>query len=177
MKEVPLPDQLQGDELRFKQVLINLIKNAIKFTKRGYIRILAAYDDMAGQIRVQICDSGKGIEPAEIPLLCHQFGKLYRTAEINSDGIGLGLMISKALVEKTGGTLEIFSEGVDRGSVFAFSMNMLDVSVTSDSECNQSSSLRSLLDFQSQGLLHIDNTTTMVPEERKYRRNPPKAVN
>ena len=59
------------------------------------------------------------------------------------------MMISKALVEKTGGTLEIFSEGVDRGSVFAFSMNMLDVSVTSDSECNQSSSLRSLLDFQS----------------------------
>ena len=71
MKEVPLPDQLQGDELRFKQVLINLIKNACKFTKRGYIRILAAYDDMAGQIRVQISDSGKGIEPAEIPLLCH----------------------------------------------------------------------------------------------------------
>ena len=91
------------------------------------MRIIAGYDEIAGQIMVHVCDNGKGIAPSEIPQLCHKFGKLYRTADINSDGIGLGLMISKALIEKTGGKLDIFSEGIDRGSVFAFSMNMAKV--------------------------------------------------
>ena len=73
---------------------------------------------------MQICDSGKGIAPDEIPQLCHKFGKLFRTAEINSDGIGLGLMISKALVDRNGGELQIHSDGIDLGSIFAFSMKM-----------------------------------------------------
>ena len=71
------------------------------------MRIIAGYDEIAGQIMVHVCDNGKGIAPSEIPQLCNKFGKLFRTAEINSDGIGLGLMISKALIEKTGGKLEI----------------------------------------------------------------------
>lgn len=60
-------------------------------------------------MRVHVCDSGQGIDPDEIPLLCRKFGKLFRTAEMNSEGIGLGLMITKALVEKHEGELEIFS--------------------------------------------------------------------
>ena len=65
---------------------------------------------------------------------------------MNSDGIGLGLMISKALVKKTGGKLNIFSEGIDRGSVFAFSMNMQIMSESSESE-NICSFLTNKLDF------------------------------
>ena len=91
------------------------------------MRIIAGYDEIAGQILVQVCDNGKGIAPSEIPKLCKKFGKLTRTVEINSDGIGLGLMISKALIEKTGGKLEIYSGGIDCGSVFAFSMDMSKV--------------------------------------------------
>ena len=71
------------------------------------MRIISGYDKIAGQILVQVCDNGKGITRSEIPQLCKKFGKLFRTAESNSDGIGLGLMISKALIEKTGGKLEI----------------------------------------------------------------------
>jgi len=78
-------------------------------------------------MRVHVCDSGKGITPDEIPQLCNKFGKLFRTAEINSEGIGLGLMISKALVDRNGGRLEIHSKGIDRGSTFAFSMQMSEV--------------------------------------------------
>lgn len=71
---------------------------------------------------VHVVDSGKGIDASEIPLLCQKFGKLFRTAEMNSEGIGLGLMISKALVEACGGRLQIASDGVDQGSVFKFTM-------------------------------------------------------
>ena len=77
----------------------------MKFTQVGFIRILAGYDEAEGQLKVQICDSGKGIDSSEIELLCTKFGKLYRTADVNSDGIGLGLMISKQLVENNGGKL------------------------------------------------------------------------
>ena len=51
---------------------------------------------------------------------------------MNSEGIGLGLMISKELVERNGGKLEIFSDGIDRGSVFAFSMDMSKVSFSDE---------------------------------------------
>ena len=75
-----------------------------------------------------MADSGKGIAAEEIPLLCKKFGKLYRTAEMNTDGIGLGLMISKALIEANGGKLKIASKGIDRGSVFDFTMSMISYS-------------------------------------------------
>ena len=72
-------------------------------------------------------DTGKGIKAEEIPLLCEKFGKLFRTAEMNSEGIGFGLMISKAIIESNGGLLHIKSDGIDKGSVFGFSMNMVVV--------------------------------------------------
>ena len=53
------------------------------------------------------------------------FGKLLRTAEMNSEGVGLGLLVSKALIEANGGRLEIRSEGVDQGSNFIFNMKMV----------------------------------------------------
>ena len=84
-----------------------MIKNALKFTRRGTITLLAGYDESTKQIIVQVADTGKGITKAEIPLLCKKFGKLFRTAKMNHDGIGFGLMISKALIEANGGKLKI----------------------------------------------------------------------
>ena len=56
--------------------------------------------------------------------LFHMFGKLKRTAHQNSEGIGMGLMICKSLIEGNGGVIEVKSEGVDRGSSFIFTMKM-----------------------------------------------------
>lgn len=122
--EKNLPQEIAGDELRFKQVLINLLKNALKFTRRGFVQVLAGYDESNCQIIVQVADTGTGITAEEIPFLCQKFGKLFRTAEMNSEGVGFGLMISKALIEANGGQLKIASEGINKGSVFQFTMKM-----------------------------------------------------
>ena len=72
-----------------------MIKNALKFTNQGFIRILACYVHERQNLIVHVQDSGAGIANEDIPKLFSQFGRLHRTAEINNDGIGLGLTIVK----------------------------------------------------------------------------------
>ena len=75
-------------------------------------------------MKVQIKDTGAGIDPEDIPKLFNRFGKLHRTAEMNHEGIGLGLTIVKQIVEKCNGTIGVISEGLGHGSMFFFSMKM-----------------------------------------------------
>ena len=73
---------------------------------------------------VHVQDSGVGIEAEDIPKLFSKFGKLHRTADINSEGIGLGLTIVKQIIEASGGKVTVESEGLGKGSLFIFSMMM-----------------------------------------------------
>ena len=73
---------------------------------------------------VQVVDSGKGIAKKEMPKLFKMFGKLKRTADMNNEGIGLGLLICENLVKMNGGTISVYSEGINKGSSFSFSMKM-----------------------------------------------------
>jgi signal transduction histidine kinase len=114
-----------GDERRFKQVLINLIKNAYKFTSaQGKIDIKTSYDNKIGELTVHVQDTGVGIAPNDIQKLFSRFGKLHRTAKLNNEGIGLGLTIVKQIVEASEGTVGVYSEGKDKGSLFYFTMKM-----------------------------------------------------
>ena len=115
---------LIGDERRFKQVLINLVKNALKFTFEGSIEVTVRYNKAKKVLIAQVADTGCGIAREDIHRLFTRFGKLQRTAEINSTGIGLGLTIVKQIVEQSGGEIEVKSDGVDLGSQFLFSMNL-----------------------------------------------------
>ena len=77
-------------------MLVNLVKNAIKFTSHGYINIKANYIGRPdNRLSVEVIDTGKGIDPSESPKLFSKFGQLKRTAQVNSMGNGLGLFISK----------------------------------------------------------------------------------
>ena len=69
------------------------------------------YDRQTSLLFTKIRDTGIGISRFEIPMLFSKFGKLERTAEKNSEGIGLGLLICKQLVEQNGGTIKVRSEG------------------------------------------------------------------
>ena len=104
--------------------MLNIIKNATKFTRRGSIDVKAYYDSQLQILKVQIKDTGVGIAPEDIPKLFNRFGKLHRTAEMNHEGIGLGLTIVKQIVEKCGGTIGVISEGIGHGCIFFFSMKM-----------------------------------------------------
>lgn len=122
--ESGLPKKLYGDTVRLKQILINLVKNGLKFTRGGQVGIVMTYDQTEALLKVHVVDSGQGIREEDMEILFKQFGKLRRTAAMNSEGIGMGLMICKNLVSKNGGTISVQSEGVNKGSTFTFTMNM-----------------------------------------------------
>ena len=93
-----------GDENRLRQVLINLIKNALKFTEQlGSVTIVPFYDFNTEMLTVEVHDTGVGIAAEDFPQLFTRFGKLHRTAAMNSEGIGLGLTIVKNIVSQSGG--------------------------------------------------------------------------
>ena len=75
-------------------------------------------------LKAHVLDTGKGIEENEMSMIFNKFGKSLRTASINSDGLGMGLMICTELVKLNSGSISVTSEGKDKGSVFTFSMKM-----------------------------------------------------
>ena len=83
-----------------------------------------AYDASNEMLKVGVADEGKGIKADEMNKLFSLFGKLRRTAEMNSEGIGMGLMICKNLVKMNNGTISAFSQGENKGSIFSFTMKM-----------------------------------------------------
>ena len=85
--------KMHGDQRRLIQVLINLVKNALQYTINGSIDIAVCYDNPSETLHVCVRDTGIGVKPEELPNLFKKFGKKFRTAELNSTGNGMGLLI------------------------------------------------------------------------------------
>ena len=124
---------LRGDVTRFQQVLINLVRNALKFTHIGKIEVIVNYDETQQAVVVSCKDTGIGIKQSDIENLFTLFGKLQRSADLNSEGLGLGLRICKQIVEQNGGKIYVESAGENKGSCFTFSMKMEEVDTNSES--------------------------------------------
>jgi PAS domain S-box-containing protein len=101
---------LWADPRKLKQVFVNLLTNAIKFTDRGGLITFAARRDAAGGLVFEIADTGIGIAPEDIPKALSQFGQVKRDPEYAQEGTGLGLPLTQAIVEQHGGTLELRSQ-------------------------------------------------------------------
>ena len=101
---------LRADELKLKQVLINILTNAIKFTNSGGEVKLRAWSSKNDGYVLQVIDTGIGIAPEDIPKALSQFGQVDSDRNRHSEGTGIGLPISKALVELHGGSLDLQSE-------------------------------------------------------------------
>jgi signal transduction histidine kinase len=120
-EEIPcdLPP-LQADRAKLRRVLTNLVSNAIKFTpKGGQVRIRAGVE--GGQIRISVIDTGVGIPPEDLARLFDKYEQARSRATRSEKGTGLGLYITRQLVELHGGRIEVQSE-VGRGSNFSFTI-------------------------------------------------------
>ncbi|MEB0047147.1 MULTISPECIES: transporter substrate-binding domain-containing protein [unclassified Pseudomonas] len=110
----PKPVDVLLDPLRFKQVLSNLVSNAIKFTQQGQIRIivdlLAAEAPDRAWMQVQVQDSGIGISEQDQQRLFEPFAQAENCGQLARGGAGLGLVISRSLCEMMGGSLQLSSE-------------------------------------------------------------------
>ena len=115
-----LPAVLQGDEGRLRQVLFNLIGNAVKFTERGSVGVDVAYgalEDGRVQLKVSIRDTGIGIAPYALATLFERFIQADSGIARRYGGSGLGLAISRGLIDLMGGRIDVETE-LGRGSTF-----------------------------------------------------------
>ena len=113
------------DEKRIQQVLLNLQSNALKFTETGSVVIKADIkkQDEDEYLKLSVEDTGYGIKPEEKDKLFKMFGYLEDKNKVNIHGIGLGLNLSKRIVEQFGGKISVHSElGV--GSTFEFTLRL-----------------------------------------------------
>jgi signal transduction histidine kinase/ActR/RegA family two-component response regulator len=115
-----LPDALIGDELRIRQILINLLNNAVKYTDQGEVRLEVSRKGQSAQtLTLSFCvrDTGIGIKKENLPLIFGDFQRIDEEHNHRIEGTGLGLSIVKRLVGLMNGDISVSSE-YEKGSVF-----------------------------------------------------------
>ena len=115
-----------GDPVRLRQILINLANNALKFTNKGEVQValrLIESSENKQSVLFEVVDTGIGIAKERLKTIFDSFSQADASTTRKFGGTGLGLTISRSLVEKMGGTLEVESE-VDHGSRFHFTIEM-----------------------------------------------------
>ena len=126
----PLPLGIRADEKRLRQVLLNLLGNAVKFTDEGFVTLNVSVEDeveneqreQQARLRFAVTDTGVGIAPKELEKIFSAFEQVGDTRR-RSEGTGLGLAISRRLVEVMGGMLQVKS-AIGEGSTFWFDVTL-----------------------------------------------------
>lgn len=117
-----------GDRIRLRQVALNLVHNAVKFTDQGEVRLEII--TRPGEVTVEVHDTGLGIPATEQEMIFSEFGRTERSIARGYGGLGLGLAICKRLVELHGGAIGVRSTGQEgEGSTFYFSLPIVQAPV------------------------------------------------
>ena len=131
--EGPIPEFVESDHVRVRQILLNLVGNAVKFTERGSVRVVVHLDPFGEKENRSLCfdviDTGPGIAVQELPGLFHPFSQIDGSMTREAGGAGLGLAISKRLAQMLGGDVTVNSE-VGKGSCFSLALDLGDISRT-----------------------------------------------
>lgn len=112
-----LPGPVDGDEKRLRQVLTNLLTNAVKFTPRGG-QVSVTLASHEGEASVEIADTGAGIAPDFLPHIFDRFQQADASNTRSQGGLGMGLPIARTLAELHGGRIEVRSNGLGKGATF-----------------------------------------------------------
>jgi signal transduction histidine kinase len=115
------PIRLRHDPQRIGQVVTNLVGNAIKFTERGGSVDVSVVSSPDGGARIEVTDTGVGIEPSELPRIFERFYRGSRANEARGSGSGLGLAIVRSIVDMHHGTVEVVSR-LGAGSTFTVTL-------------------------------------------------------
>jgi signal transduction histidine kinase len=121
-----IPKHLYGDEVRVRQVITNILTNAVKYTRKGSIAFIIKYeictdDPDSIMLNVAVRDTGIGIKSEDLPKLFSEFERIEEKRNRNIEGTGLGLSITKSLLELMGSSLQVESI-YGEGSTFSFSL-------------------------------------------------------
>ncbi len=124
-----LPRYISGDQLRMRQIILNLIGNAIKFTERGWVELYAVAEEGSDGVCllcIEVRDSGIGIEASQLDRIFKHFAQADDTIERRFGGTGLGLPISAELARLMGGGIGVAS-ALGKGSTFTLRMPLVEV--------------------------------------------------
>ncbi len=124
-----IPSILRGDEIRVRQVMLNLINNAIKYTHEGRVTIDVSYDRATSMMWVIVSDTGIGIKNEDLGKLFGSFQRLDEDKNRNIEGTGLGLNITMRLVKMMGGTIGVNSK-YGEGTTFTVQMKQETIDAT-----------------------------------------------
>jgi len=115
-----IPNLLAGDETRVRQVLLNILNNAVKYTERGFVSFTAqcdVIDEKNINLVMEVMDSGRGIKQDDLDKLFGEYMQVDLTRNKGIEGVGLGLAITWNIVKAMGGDIKVYSE-YGKGSVF-----------------------------------------------------------
>jgi len=150
------PRRILGDAARFRQILVNLVNNAITYTERGEVFVRVTYETGAGLLHVAVLDSGVGIPADELERIFDSFQQVDTSSTRRYGGTGLGLTICRELVELMGGRIRAASEpGV--GSAFSFT---LEVEALPRSQASLERESGWLSELAGKRVLVVDDNTT-----------------
>lgn len=126
-EQAPLPPYVLGDERKLRQILLNLLSNAVKNTKRGSVTLRVSYTpETPGVFHCDVIDTGVGIPADKLETIFEPFTQLVGSGQVR-EGTGLGLNITRRLLELMGGTLDVESV-VGTGSTFRLTLSLPQVS-------------------------------------------------
>ncbi|WP_146624612.1 ATP-binding protein, partial [Larkinella arboricola] len=162
-----VPTQIMGDSLRLRQVLTNLVGNAVKFTQRGEVCVLVNLEPNQPpgnvQIRFDVKDTGIGIPADKMSRLFKSFSQVDSSTTRKYGGSGLGLAISQKLVRLMGGDIRVSSEP-GRGSVFSFT-----ICTTPGTKALRAYTSNSLAALEGKRILVVDdNATNLAILKRQF---------
>lgn len=157
------PSLLMLDEIRIKQVIFNLVGNAIKFTHAGFVKIKVTFNPQSedsGDLMIEVEDTGIGILESQQEVIFEAFGQQAGQSNRTYGGVGLGLAISKRLVEKMNGTIVVSSK-VGAGSVFSVKIPRVVISKIEIPKNDRADEILNIT-FEKASVLIVDDVSSNI---------------